>query len=167
MSRLSDLNGVAPNSQATPDDVTLRQRAADMRMSGASYADIGRELGVSRHAALRLVKRETRWLAKYGRLTTEMAIDLENERLDAVWRAAFAIMVDPATPPELQLKACDRLLRISERRSKLLGLDAAPGRLAEPQPPAWQPVPTEQITNEMRIKRIREIFAQAGQPRPK
>jgi len=56
-------------------------------------------------------------------LTIEQLRVLENERLDALWAKVSAMLTN--ADGSLNLKAVDRLTRLSERRSKMNGLDAA------------------------------------------
>lgn len=56
-------------------------------------------------------------------LTIEQLRVLENERLDAVWRALAAEMRNQ--DGSVNLKIVDRMTRLSERRSKMNGFEAA------------------------------------------
>lgn len=95
-----------------------RRQAVELRMAGATYEQIGEKVGVSAQAAWKLVDKA---LARTKRDTSEAADtvrDLELSRLDrmqaGVWVAAI----------KGSLGAIDRVLRIQERRSRYLGLDA-------------------------------------------
>ncbi len=95
-----------------------RAQAFKSRLSGCTFQAIGAALGISKQAAHGLIKREL------VRLTAETERDapvlraLELERLDsliqACWEKAMAG----------DLGAVDRLLKISERRARFLGLDS-------------------------------------------
>lgn len=100
-------------------DVAERQRLAfEYRKAGASFAQIGRNLNISHEQAridvnkvIAALNAESQDMAKEYRTTML-------ERLDAmllgVWSQAS----------KGHLSAIDRVLRIEERRAKLLGLDA-------------------------------------------
>jgi Homeodomain-like domain len=96
----------------------LRAKAIKMRREGASLDSIGSRLGVTRSTARRLVAREL------SSLSSESGIDemrlLHADVLMELWRALYpaAVSGDPA--------AVDRFLRVEERISRLLGLDAQP-----------------------------------------
>ncbi len=96
-----------------------RQRSFELRLAGCTYQVIGDQVGISKQAAYGLVRRE---LVRLNRLTEadgNLLRELELVRLDAMTEVLWSKAIDG------DLGAVDRLLRISERRSKLLGLDAA------------------------------------------
>ena len=96
-----------------------REEAVKMRLAGLSYAQIGDRLGVTRQAAFAYVSSS---LADLRAATAEAAEDvreMELARLDAM----LVPMLEAAEAG--QQTAVDRVLRIQERRAKLLGLDAA------------------------------------------
>lgn len=89
-----------------------------LRKRGFTFDEIADQEGVSRqavHQAVRLLIRRTMEDA------AEDVIALENARLDELQREVW----DQATlaGDEEQLPAVDRVLRIMERRAKMLGLD--------------------------------------------
>ena len=91
-----------------------------MRIKGATYQQIGDALGVTLQSANRMVLTGVaEWNATIRRDAANL-IALEYARLErlhaAVWDQAIA--GDPA--------AVDRVLKIMERRAKLLGLDRQP-----------------------------------------
>lgn len=128
-----------------------RTRAAQLRRSGASWADIARELGYcSPSAATQDVRRAlAQRLREQGEALDEWRL-LETDHLDDLRRRAMAILV--SAPPETQLKAIDRLVRIAERRSRLLGLDHS-DEMDE------RRVEIEQESAELLIGALRAIFA--------
>lgn len=111
---------MANNGNPTGREAAAERRieALELRKLGASYRTIGERLGVSTAQAFEDVRRE---LAKLAKQASEIAGEvraIELERLDDMLRAIA---------PQLRqgnLGAIDRALRIQERRSKLLGLDA-------------------------------------------
>lgn len=92
-----------------------REQALLLRKAGYQYEAIGAKLGISKQAAHQLIQRTLRATLR------EPAADLrtlEVERLDDLLRALY---------PQARKGnhgAIDRVLRIMERRAKLLGLDA-------------------------------------------
>ena len=107
-------------STLTPEALALRQyQAYKMRLAGASYDDIGRTLKISRKTASRDCA------AVHAELKADIVEDIDTIRAQQLARldiALFAIMPDVKKG---RLLAVDRLLAIEDRRSKLLGLDAA------------------------------------------
>lgn len=127
-----------------------RVKALDYRKAGASYRAIARELGVSEAQAHNDVQRSLADLAAQQQASAEELRALELARLDDLALAATRIL--QASHPLIsggkvlsgfttdgkaigltddgpRLQAIDRLLRISERRARLLGLDMQPGAL--------------------------------------
>jgi hypothetical protein len=114
-------------------------RALELRLAGASYAQVGMALGVNRSRAYRIVMRA---LDRLIREPAEQVRQLELARLDQLWVEAYRVLrrqhpvisagkvvVHPDTGQPLEdpapvLSAIDTLLRIMERRARLLGLDA-------------------------------------------
>lgn len=109
------------NATRTPSVATIAREnhALELRRAGASYQTIADELELShRSDARKLVQRAL------GRVHQEPANEirqLEAERLDrlqlGVWQKAI----------RGDLGAFDRVLRVMERRARLLGLDHADG----------------------------------------
>lgn len=95
-------------------DRTLQ--ALELRKAGFTYSVIAEKLGYnSKSAAWDAVNRALKHLK---REPAEGVLALELERLDALYKSMY--------PQALKgnLGAVDRCLKISERRAKLLGLDA-------------------------------------------
>ena len=112
-----------------------RIQSLQLRTAGFSYRQIGAQLGVSEAQAHRDVHRELGKLAEKTEGHAREYRQLELERVDALmaplWpRARGRRVTNPDTgvvediPPDL--KAMDRLMRLMERRAKLLGLDLQP-----------------------------------------
>jgi len=97
---------------------TRRQQAVALRMSGATYQAIGDSLGITKKAAWVHVQRGLAEIQGQVREQAEMFREQELLRLDrmqvGLWTAATSGNV----------KAVLAVLRIIERRSRLLGLDA-------------------------------------------
>jgi hypothetical protein len=97
------------------------QKALNLRLSGATYKQIGIELGISEPAAFKLVTREIARQAQEVREDANQVKEMEMQRLDQLTLLNAKNFTDPAK----QGPAIDRALRIMERRCKLLGIDAA------------------------------------------
>jgi hypothetical protein len=112
--------------------------ALNMRKAGASYRAIGRKLGVSEAQAFRDVQTCLAELAAEQKQSAEELRQMELERLDAMLLANWSRAMGSEKVPA-DLKAQDRILRIMERRAKLLGLDA-PTKIAPTTPDGKQSV---------------------------
>lgn len=95
-----------------------RQRALDLRKAALSYRAIGKALGVSEFQAHTDVKTALAELKELEHESAEELRSIELERLDAMQ----AVMQQKALKGDAG--AVDRVLRIMERRAKLLGMDA-------------------------------------------
>lgn len=106
-----------PGGNRPPLDDQLRKETQilALRASGASWAEVGRALGMDRSNAHKVGMRAL------AREHSEAADDLrrtESERLD---RMQKALWLDATNGDRT---AIDRVLRIMERRARLFGLDA-------------------------------------------
>jgi hypothetical protein len=132
--------GRGHNGQYTRTEETAERdaEAARLRSRGWSYQQIADELGYAHHSnARKAVKRALE------AIVAEPAEDLrqiELGRLDAMWQIALAVLEryhvtvsngrlitiggKPLEDDGPVLAALDRLLKIQERRARLLGLDA-------------------------------------------
>lgn len=112
------MGGTNANSAAKARKLKHQELALNLRRAGMSYAAIGRKLGLSKsrsHALVQLGLEEAR------AHITASADDLRTEelsRLDGMLAKAYPM----AAKGDLQ--AIDRVLKIGERRARLLGLDA-------------------------------------------
>lgn len=97
--------------------ITLQQRekALDLRAGGATYLQIGTALGVQKSRAYKIVAEALEELNGLLAEDTDAVRRLELERLDRMTLSLFTQRSNP--------RAADTLLRIMERRAKLLGLD--------------------------------------------
>jgi len=116
-----------PASERQQREVAARrERVLSMRASGLTYqqiADSEPTLSTA-SAAVQDAARALKAHAKQ-RVIEGDALTLELDRLETLERAAQTVMRTAATGganPALVLKAIDRLTRISQRRSTLLGL---------------------------------------------
>lgn len=90
------------------------KRALQLRLAGATYAEIGDVLGISQGTAWKDIAREIRAIPK---AEAEEYRQLEINRLDRLQRAIW----EEAASGDL--KAVDRAVRIINQRSRLLGLE--------------------------------------------
>lgn len=96
-----------------------RQIAVAMRREGSTYEKIGNHLGVSTTAAHKHVTRALESIQTATAKELELYRALEADRLDAIQAAIWPQAIEKG-----DLKAIDRILKVMERRAKLLGLDA-------------------------------------------
>lgn len=104
--------------------ITIQQKAleaVELRKQGKSYREIADTLNYSstntaQKAVMGMLKE------MLGEPAEELR-QLEASRIDELWYGVRE-MFESADSPLLKLYAVDRLLKLSERRSKLLGLDA-------------------------------------------
>src|SRR6266545_6444586 len=115
-----------------------RVQALELRKAGVSYRAIGAQLSISEKTAHQDVQRVLARLAEMELASADELRTMELLRLDKLMLEAARILA--ATHPYVaggkvllnltddgpKLQAIDRLLRISESRRKLLGLDAPP-----------------------------------------
>lgn len=106
-----------------------RVQALALRREGATFTEIGEALGINRSAAHKAVSRALDELAQLAEGEVVSLRALELDRLDALQRSVWTQAMDGALP------AVDRVLKIMERRSKLLGLDAPIKQEAEENQP--------------------------------
>jgi len=112
--------------ESKPDDAIIAARrleALELRKGGASYRAIGERLKISHEQArldimvclAELAEQQTENTAKYRQL--------ELERLDRLQMSLWVQALGAGTKPP-DTRAALALLRLFERRAKLLGLDA-------------------------------------------
>jgi hypothetical protein len=124
---------VANRGQVELDPVAekLRKRAFDLRRKGSSYPEIAAELAIPISTAFSYV--DACWLELAEIVTRENAAMLRDQELENLAKLEakylpLALQEDPEITGleavEIGMKAVDRVLKIQERRSKLLGLEA-------------------------------------------
>ncbi len=95
-----------------------RAQAFGLRRAGYTFQMIGDQVGISKQGAHGLVMRELKRLTKEAEDDAHELRAMELERLDALTQACWEKAMDG--DPQM----IDKLLRISERRARFLGLDA-------------------------------------------
>jgi hypothetical protein len=123
-----------------------------MRKGGASYREIGSHLGVSTKTAHQYVMRELERLAEEAHEEAAQVRVLELQRLDRMLRGLWLRARDGDT------FAVDRVLKMMERRARLLGLDA-PAMLAADVTTRVDPI--EELPEERKLELIRQCLAAA------
>jgi len=114
---------VTANSKRRQTVQERRAAALTMRRNGASHAAIAAELGYS--SANSASKDVHRALEAVVHEAGKQLLDLERERLDALQLVLWPL----ATAGDV--RAARELVRLMERRARLLGLDAAAGAARE------------------------------------
>jgi hypothetical protein len=112
-----------------------RLQALQLRQAGATYTQIGQELGCTRQHAFYLVSTALARIKSRTEETAEQMLALDLGRLDAMLLGIYRTALSG------NLFAIDRVLKILERRARLAGLDA-PSKVAPTTPDgqaAWQP----------------------------
>ena len=97
--------------------------ALEHRKRGLSYRQIAREMRISSALAHVYVKEALAELASLKMEDAEAVRDLELERLDATLARCWQVLSEDGDP-DVVLRAADRVVRVSKRRSEPLGLDA-------------------------------------------
>ena len=108
------------------DMIERRARVLELRRSGASLREIGAALGIAHETVRMDYDRAIADLVASQADDTSAVRAIELDRLDrmhlSLWPTVTAGRGD--VHPETRMKAVMTLLRIAERRAKLLGLDA-------------------------------------------
>lgn len=113
-------NPIGLRRSRNDEDLLLRRiTALELRVRGYGYREISVELGVSVPVAFHDVKRMLR--EREAEAVAE-ARTLEETRLDKILHRAMEV-VNSTTSLELRLKAIDRVVRVINQRSLLLGLN--------------------------------------------
>lgn len=118
---------VARSRRATPsaDQLAREQEAVKLRQENRSYGYIAETLGfANKGGAHKAVERGMR----RGFVEPAAAVrELEADRLDRLSEVVWEILLNTALSVEVRLRAVDRMVRLMERRARLLGLDHADG----------------------------------------
>ena len=134
------------------------QKALDLRKAGATYAEIASTLKLSRTRSYELVKEGLAELGDVLKETANSVRELELGRLDAL------ILIH--WPQRKLWRSSEIILRVMERRARLLGLDA-PQKVAQTTPDGDSLPPAldlSKLTDEQ-LAALDAIYA-AGAPQP-
>lgn len=141
-------------SAARIEAAETRKKALEMRLLGMPYRRISENLGISVSTAHKAVTKGLVELEKSQEDAAKGVLQMELDRLDQLQFAHFrqAVKGDGA--------ATDRVLKIMDRRAKLLGLDA-PSKIAPTTPDGME---TYQGMTERELdQRIAELQAKLGE----
>ena len=97
-----------------------RQQSMALRLSGLTYHEIGDKLHISHTTASRAVRKTLKRLNEESRELAQELVALESMRLDALQAACWEQAMAGDLP------AVGVVLKIMERRARLLGLDRKP-----------------------------------------
>lgn len=141
-------------------------RCYTLRLKGASLRDIATYEGVSRTTVQR---RLDAYIANLIRPQAEQYRQIETDRLDVlsrrVWDVLDAHAGDETGAPMVILAAADRLIRIADRRARLLGLDM-PAKLEVQAPPDPAEIELGQMIREAKAKlAVEEAAIRRGEQR--
>lgn len=109
-----------PLSKTSPSKISKAEKmavAVELRKAGHTLQGIADSLQCSKTYAHKLISEALGELAKQSAHTTEELRELESMRLDALWDKTYALAEVG------DMSAINTCIRISERRSKLFGLD--------------------------------------------
>ncbi|MDP2899147.1 MAG: hypothetical protein Q8Q12_21630 [bacterium] len=119
-------------SKTDPVSVALagrRKKALALRLTGASYPQIAEELGIGITTAFKDVTRAIREIPKDE---ADRLRDIELHSLNrletSLWRRFLGYKTEMGEIIPGDTLAADRILRVKERRARMLGLDA-PARI--------------------------------------
>ena len=133
----------------------LRREALFLRSTGASFAAIGKTLGVSKSAAFKAVNSALQALREEITEQAKLLQAQEAERLDQLQRGIWSEAISG------NLAAIQTVLKIMERRAKLLGLDQ-PIKVAQTHPDGSAREP-DSMSRQERDARIDELEAKRRQ----
>lgn len=151
-----------------------RIKAHDLRLKGWTFDEIGRAIGTTRQRAHQIITEHLEKLAEQTAEKSEQIRAVEVAKLDRLERILNAKIeaateIDPDDQPDpaeiakresIRNQAIDRLIKIQERRAKLLGLDG-PIKLASTDPTGEHE--SQAITDDERLARLAELFKQRGE----
>lgn len=137
------------NSKQALTATQKRARAVELRRAGWSYERIGTELSITRQRAHQLVTEALKDLNEKCAEEASSLRRLQAERLDVALNALWAKVVTGNTD------AIYAMLRIEERRAKLLGLDA-PTKIAPTDPTGEDEWGAAEAQLETKMRRLYE-----------
>jgi hypothetical protein len=146
------------HSKASPQRLLAAQRrteAVRLRVAGKTYEFIGETLGISTVRAYQFVTEELQRLGKERAEAAAELTQIELQRLEALHACLWKRAVDDG-----DLDAIDRLVRIANRRAKLLGLDKPTQQHITGDPAALAALAQQH-------EQTRQILADPGQTHPR
>jgi hypothetical protein len=112
---------MARRTQATMAAAERRAQVVELKRLKLSFAEIGRQLGITGQAAGRLYREA---LAQVPRMAVEEHRVEELELIDTAIHQLMKIATDATVTPRTKVEAWTSIRGWTERKSKLLGLDA-------------------------------------------
>lgn len=125
MSKKPKYGSRVPNTYAR--GAISAEKALQLRAQRLTYAEIGQRLGVSGEAARLAVLREYDRLRASNLETAEEVRAQELESLDGLESRLLELALTGDVEDPHTLSCVDRILKIKERRARLLGLDVKGG----------------------------------------
>lgn len=144
------------NSAAKARKLAAQLRAVELRRSGLTYRAIGAELGCSGAAAHGYV---ADGLAETIAHIESASIEIKAEEVSRLDGLLAGLWVKASNG---DLGAVDRVLKIMERRAKLLGLDA-PAKIAPTTPSGEQPYVDASRLSSAALAEIMAAIDESGQ----
>ncbi len=95
-----------------------------LRREGKSFRAIGKAVGLDHKLAWKIHQKYLEQVRQVTEQQAEDIRDLELIRLDRALETVTTILESQYQEPDVRLRAVDRLVKISERRTKLRGVDA-------------------------------------------
>jgi DNA-binding CsgD family transcriptional regulator len=136
-----------------------RTKATEMHKLGMAYDKIAEQLGMSVSSVHKTVRKAMEQARERQNQDADTILTMELENLD---RLQLAAMPGALKGNHLLI---DRVLKIQERRAKLLGLDA-PDKIAPTSPDGQHPYrPAAEMAPEERRARILELQKELGYDR--
>lgn len=145
-------------SKTAPRRLTAAERRREsvrLRREGVTLDRIAEELGCSRPAVIKHLRAALADLAENTHAETVEWRAMELERLDALHRAIWEQALSGDLP------AVDRVLRIMERRARMLALDG-PQKVATTTPDGNEPSPTGVVFLPPTASSVEEWMEQCG-----
>ena len=138
--------------------ITKGQRIAEaleLRKTGAPFSQIGKALGLSKVRAFQLIAEA---LADLGATCAEKAEELRRLELERCDALQFKLWPQADNP-----RVADSILRVMERRAKLLGLDA-PTKVAQTTPDGGTLPPALDLSKltDGELEEMRRMYEKAG-----
>jgi hypothetical protein len=134
-----------------PENLLAAKRKLEvirLRRQGLTLREIGGKIGVSPARVHMILKDELSAINGECRESAEEERNLELGRLDDLHKALWKTIFEGTPEPELKIKAIIAMLKVMERRARLLGLDA-PVKAAVAMAPGWE-APTPERLAEIR-----------------
>lgn len=151
MPRLDTVSGI--------ERILRRREALELRRKGKSYTKIALIMDITVTEAARMVNEELLDLRQHTDEDVETVMQMELIRLDH-WLECLQTGIDAGDP-----QAIVSALRIQERRSRLMGLDAPAKSASLSITAQLSPEKVAQMTNEELQSAIKKLFLQSDKAR--